>query len=81
MVINMIIHLVEYVKASKKVKIICREHGVFEQSPNKHKSGNGCPTCGLGWTNKSIISYINDIRNQDVLEMDPVELNMLDFSG
>ena len=73
--------LVNYVKASIKVKIICREHGVFEQTPNKHKAGQGCYTCKIGWTNSSIISFINDIRNQDVLEMDPVELNMLISQG
>ena len=28
-----------------KVKIICSEHGVFEQKPNSHLNGNGCPHC------------------------------------
>ena len=39
--------LVDYKNAWKKVKIICKAHGIFEQSPtlhtNKHK--NGCPKC------------------------------------
>jgi hypothetical protein len=38
--------LVEYVRAIKKVKIICRDHGVFEQQPNNHLSGQNCPECG-----------------------------------
>jgi hypothetical protein len=29
-----------------KVKIICPEHGPFEQTPNGHLIGNGCPDCG-----------------------------------
>lgn len=38
--------LVEYVKARVKVKIICKKHGVFLQTPNHHKRGTGCPICG-----------------------------------
>lgn len=37
--------LVEYVASSQKVKIICREHGVFEQTPANHWKGEGCPIC------------------------------------
>lgn len=38
--------LVDYVCSSGKVKISCPEHGVFEQTPNSHLSGQGCPLCG-----------------------------------
>ena len=38
--------LVDYKRNKGKVKIICREHGVFEQEPNSHKSGRGCKKCG-----------------------------------
>ncbi len=38
--------LVEYSGAFTPVKIICREHGEFEQKPNKQLSGYGCQTCG-----------------------------------
>ena len=37
--------LVEYVNAHKKVKILCPEHGVFEQNANNHLNGQGCPVC------------------------------------
>jgi superfamily II DNA or RNA helicase len=37
--------LVEYVDDKTKVKIICPEHGVFEQSPTHHKQGKGCRVC------------------------------------
>lgn len=40
--------LVEYVNNSTKVKIICDEHGIFEQTPNVHFGNKaGCPTCGI----------------------------------
>lgn len=39
--------MVEYKTARIKVKIICREHGVFLQTPDHHVSrGHGCPHCG-----------------------------------
>lgn len=38
-------NLVKYEKSSVKVQIICREHGVFEKTPNKHLQGQGCPKC------------------------------------
>jgi ferredoxin-like protein FixX len=35
------------VNNTTKVKIICKEHGVFEQSPKMHiHSKQGCPECG-----------------------------------
>jgi hypothetical protein len=36
---------VEYVNNSTPVVIICPKHGVFEQRPNNHYYGNGCPKC------------------------------------
>ena len=39
---------VDYVRDTDKVTIICKEHGEFEQKPNKHKSGHGCPVCNSG---------------------------------
>ena len=38
--------LVKYKNSKTKVKIICKEHGGFEQSPNNHISKKyGCPKC------------------------------------
>lgn len=36
---------VEYVNAKTKICIICKEHGEFEQSPQKHLAGQGCIKC------------------------------------
>lgn len=38
---------VRYVNAHTKVKIICPEHGVFEQTPASHLNNRGCPKCGV----------------------------------
>lgn len=38
--------LVEYTTVHTYVKIICKKHGVFLQTPNAHFRGQGCPVCG-----------------------------------
>lgn len=38
--------LVNYKSSKKKVKILCRNHGVFSQTPSGHLSGKGCKKCG-----------------------------------
>ena len=37
---------VVYVNTDTKVIIACLAHGDFEQSPNSHLQGKGCPKCG-----------------------------------
>ncbi len=37
--------LVAYINSNTKIKIICPIHGVWEQKPNKHLSGQGCRKC------------------------------------
>lgn len=37
--------LVDKVSSNQKIKIICREHGIFEQLPHSHLYGHGCPHC------------------------------------
>lgn len=39
--------LVEYIKSLLKVRIICKKHGKFLQSPKDHLRGSGCKKCGL----------------------------------
>lgn len=34
-----------YEGTRSKVKIICPEHGIFEQNAKNHKDGQGCPKC------------------------------------
>jgi|GEM_PF-2735875 len=40
--------LVQYRLGNVKVKIICPDHGIFEQTPTAHMGGNGCAICGDG---------------------------------
>jgi len=50
---------------SSKVKIICKEHGVFEQRVSNHMNlGDGCPKCvGVGkWNSELLISEFKKVH-------------------
>ena len=38
---------VNYINNHTKVTITCRKHGDFEQIPNSHLNGRGCPKCAM----------------------------------
>lgn len=38
---------VEYINAKSEVEIICKDHGVFNQTPDSHVRGSGCPSCAI----------------------------------
>lgn len=42
--------LVKFTRLCDKIKIICPEHGVFEQKAGGHLSGKGCRRCGWNQT-------------------------------
>ena len=52
---------VEYTTWSNHVKIICPEHGLFEQSPSNHTKGAGCPTCAKILKSKKLRKPIENI--------------------
>ena len=45
--------LVSYKNNSTKVTILCPEHGKFEQTPDCHTQGQGCPKCGIKKSSES----------------------------
>jgi hypothetical protein len=58
--------LVDYKHNNKKIKIICREHGIFEQKPYSHLNGRGCSKCKIkskgelfiaDWLNQNVINF------------------------
>ena len=58
--------LIDYKNAHTKIKIICKEHGIFEQEPRAHLHGYGCPQCSGNkrltkeiFVNKSMIKHGN----------------------
>jgi len=55
--------LVKYLKNNIKIKIICKKHGIFEQTPNDHLSKRGCRLCSIEQQHdlqrKDLSSFIN----------------------
>ena len=43
-------NLVDYTNNKTKVTIICLAHGEFQQTPDAHLKGQGCPYCGASLT-------------------------------
>jgi len=53
--------LVEYINNKSNIKIICKEHGIFEQTPSKHiNSKQGCPICGESKGEREIRDILTD---------------------
>lgn len=51
---------VDYINSQTKVTIICSTHGEFEQIPNSHLQGRGCPKCNFGFSSDSKLSLLSD---------------------
>lgn len=53
--------LTTYTSNRAKVKIICKQHGVFEQTPAIHLDNHGCPKCSspAGWSRTEWIDFCN----------------------
>lgn len=54
---------VTYVNAMKKVTITCPEHGDFQQTPQAHLVGQGCPKCsGRGLSTDEIVKMFTNLH-------------------
>jgi len=58
--------IVDYKNAHIKIKIICPEHGIFEQKPSSHLLGDGCSKCSnkYNYTTEEFIEKANKIHNK-----------------
>jgi len=68
--------LVKYKNARTKVKIICTDHGVFEQIPNSHLKNHGCPKCKY----KKLSSLNIDNNDLFVKKSNTIHNNKYDYS-
>ena len=55
--------LVEYKSKREKVKIICKEHGMFEQTAFSHLSGNNCKYCYIEKRKSNTEDFIKKSKN------------------
>lgn len=68
--------LVEYTSSSSKVKIVCPEHGVFEQVPSLHLYGNGCPQCAI----ERVRTFLKDTDEDFIVKARAKHGNKYDYS-
>lgn len=55
---------VNYIDCKTNVKIICKEHGEFEQTPESHLKGCGCPICNKGYTKQYKFNLLEEFENE-----------------
>ena len=69
--------LVHYENSKKKIKIICRYHGVFEQTPNNHLSKNqDCPKCSEKYFEiKTTDEVVSNFKNKHGDKYDYTKVN------
>lgn len=73
---------IEYVDTRTKIKIVCKKHGSFLQTPQKHMMGRGCPTCGRERTIEHNFSNTQDfIKKTKLLHGDLFSYEKVDYKG
>lgn len=69
--------LVDYINQKNKVKIICKQHGVFEQIPHSHHGGAGCPSCASSYQ-PSTSEIIEQFK---AAHLDRYDYSRVDYQG
>jgi hypothetical protein len=74
--------LVEYTLKQNKIKIICPEHGVFEQRAGQHKNGSDCPRCALGKRGKKRTKTTEQfIEEAKAVHGDKYDYSLVEYTG
>lgn len=73
---------VVYINAHNKVSIICEYHGFFNQSPNSHLRGSGCPECASISTSKKLKLTTNQfIEKSKRVHGDRYDYSLVDYKN
>lgn len=74
--------LVEYKTAIKKVKIKCKTHGIYEQTPNAHLSGVGCIKCrNINLSKKFMSNKESFIKKCINVHGDKYDYSLIEYNG
>jgi very-short-patch-repair endonuclease len=69
-------------KATKKVNIICKQHGLFSQLAMSHLNGNGCPKCGLiSRAKKRLMTKEEFVERSRQMQRKKYDYSHLKFTG
>lgn len=79
---------VDYKESQIKVKIICPVHGIFEQKPNTHLNGAGCPKCphNVSKGEKEISNWLESLNlnvetsNRTIIKPKEIDIYLPDFN-
>jgi len=69
-----------YFNSKTKVNIICKKHGIFEQTPDNHLKGKGCPICGN--KKKGLSNRIGNVmfkKRANERHLDKYDYSMVDY--
>lgn len=72
--------LVNYQGAFKKIQIICPKHGIFEQIPDSHIRGCGCPKCKFDWHVVTEEEFLNRVKEKFGDKFDLSKMNYIDYT-
>jgi len=75
----------EYVNNRTKVTITCPEHGDFEQAPDSHLAGKGCPRCKSSTGEKAVrqalikhgVAFDEEWRGHDLRDKRPLAFDFI----
>ena len=68
-----------YINSQTKVKIICRKHGEFWQTPNMHLRGQGCPKCATSHLEREMMSLLDKHNIEYIFQYSPDWANKMRF--
>jgi len=58
--------LVKYKNNGTKIKIKCKKHGLFKQTPNSHLNGHGCPNC-FSFSSKKENAWLDSLKIDNLI--------------
>jgi hypothetical protein len=74
--------LVEYKNNKQKIKIICPEHGEFEQTPKNHMNGKHCKKCGSANTGLKKRANINNfIETANLIHENKYDYSLVEYQS
>lgn len=73
---------VEYINAKVKVKIICKIHGEFEQTPDSHLNNCGCRKCSNDNNSKRLLKKQEDFISEcKIVHSDKYDYSLVNYLG
>jgi hypothetical protein len=74
---------IDYKNMNTKVDIVCQKHGVFQQIPNSHSRGQGCPKCGKikNGANKTKRAKKEFIEKANLLHKNKYDYSLVEYKN